>query len=82
LVSFTPRPLYRREKASGTHSIGRWVGPRVGLDAVAKRKRERPCPYITNGKSVIREKPSVIELKMEVWRGGKIVQIKLMKTDE
>jgi hypothetical protein len=27
-----------RERASGTHWIGGWVDPRVGLDAVVKRK--------------------------------------------
>jgi hypothetical protein len=27
----------------GTHWIGRWVGPRAGLDAVAKRKNLAPC---------------------------------------
>jgi hypothetical protein len=30
---FTPR-----ERASGTHWIGGWVGPRAGLDAVVRRK--------------------------------------------
>lgn len=33
VVSFTPRPLYSREKFSGTHRIGCWVDPIVGLDA-------------------------------------------------
>jgi hypothetical protein len=27
VVSFTPRPLYHRERALGTHWIGGWVGP-------------------------------------------------------
>jgi hypothetical protein len=31
-VSFTPRPLYPRERAPGTHCIGGWVDPRAGLD--------------------------------------------------
>jgi hypothetical protein len=35
---FTPRPLYPRVKAPGTHWIGDRVGPRAGLDAVVKRK--------------------------------------------
>jgi hypothetical protein len=34
---FTPR-----ERASGTHWIGRWVGPRAVLDAVVKRKSPSP----------------------------------------
>jgi hypothetical protein len=35
VVSFTLRPLYSRGNNS---KIGGWVGPRAGLDAVAKRK--------------------------------------------
>jgi hypothetical protein len=38
VVSFTPRPLYPRKRAPGTHWIGGWVGPRAVLDAVVKRK--------------------------------------------
>jgi hypothetical protein len=39
VVGFTPRPLYSSgEKASSTHWIGGWVGPRTGLDAMGKRK--------------------------------------------
>jgi hypothetical protein len=38
VVSFTPLPLYLRERAPGTHWIGGWVGPRAGLDDVEKRK--------------------------------------------
>jgi hypothetical protein len=38
VVSFTPRPLYPRERAPGTDWIGGWVGPRAVLDAVVKRK--------------------------------------------
>jgi hypothetical protein len=34
---FTPR-----EKTSGSHWIGGWVGPRAGLDAVVKRKIPSP----------------------------------------
>jgi hypothetical protein len=35
---FTPK-----ERNPGTHWIGSWVGPRAGLDAVAKRKIPFPC---------------------------------------
>jgi hypothetical protein len=35
MVSFTSRPLYLQEKSP---RIGGWVGPRIGLDIVAKRK--------------------------------------------
>jgi hypothetical protein len=38
VVSFTPQPLYPRERATGTHWIGGWVGPRTGLDDMEKRK--------------------------------------------
>jgi hypothetical protein len=43
VVSFTPRPLYPRERAPSTHWIGGWVGPRAGLDAEVKRKIPSPC---------------------------------------
>jgi hypothetical protein len=33
---FYPPPS-RRERATGTHWIGGWVGPRTGLDVVEKR---------------------------------------------
>jgi hypothetical protein len=36
VVSFTPRPLYPLERASGTHCIGGWVDPRGGLDSMEK----------------------------------------------
>jgi hypothetical protein len=42
VVSFTPRPLYLRERGPGTHWIGGWVGPRAILDAVVKRKIPTP----------------------------------------
>jgi hypothetical protein len=38
VVSFTPLPLYPRERAPGTHFIGGWVDPRAGLDDMDKRK--------------------------------------------
>jgi hypothetical protein len=31
------------ERAPYTHFIGGWVGPRVSLDAVVKRKISSPC---------------------------------------
>jgi hypothetical protein len=42
VVSFTPRPLYSQGRATGTHWIGGWVGSRVVLDAVVKRKIPSP----------------------------------------
>jgi hypothetical protein len=41
-VSFTPRPLYTREKAAGTNWIGDWVVSIAGLDEVARRRNS--CP--------------------------------------
>jgi hypothetical protein len=38
VVSFTPLPLYPRERAPGTHLIGGWVEPRADVDNVEKRK--------------------------------------------
>jgi hypothetical protein len=31
------------ERVPSTHSIGDWVDPRAGLDAVAKKKIPSPC---------------------------------------
>jgi hypothetical protein len=42
VVSFTPRPLYTQGRAPGTLWIGGWVGPRVGLDTVWKRRIPAP----------------------------------------
>jgi hypothetical protein len=41
VVSFTPQPLYPKERTPGTQWIGGWVGPRAVLDAV---KRKIPSP--------------------------------------
>jgi len=38
LVSFKPSHVIPREIDPDTHWIRRWVGPRAGLDTVAKRK--------------------------------------------
>jgi hypothetical protein len=38
VVSFTPRPLYPRERDTGTHFIRGLVDPRAGLDDMEKRK--------------------------------------------
>jgi hypothetical protein len=42
VVSFTPRPIYPRERTPGTHWIGVWVGPRAGLDSVVMKKFPAP----------------------------------------
>jgi hypothetical protein len=36
MVSFTPRKLYPGEGASGSHSVGCWLGPRDNLDVKEK----------------------------------------------
>jgi hypothetical protein len=38
VVRFTPRPIYPGERATVTHYIEGWVGPRAGLDEVEKIK--------------------------------------------
>jgi hypothetical protein len=38
VIGFTPRPLYPWEESRGTHWIGGWVDPRVGLDDMEKIK--------------------------------------------
>jgi hypothetical protein len=42
VISFTPRPLYPRERTSDTYWIGHWVDPRAVLDVVVKRKIPSP----------------------------------------
>jgi hypothetical protein len=46
VIRFTPRPLYPRERAPGTHCLGGWLSSRVCLDAVEKRKIYLPRPEI------------------------------------
>jgi len=41
-VSGQHHVLRPQGKASGMYWLGSWIGPRNGLDAVAKR--ENPCP--------------------------------------
>jgi hypothetical protein len=43
VVNFTPRPLYLQGKSHGIRWIGGWVGSRVVLNAVVKRKIPSPC---------------------------------------
>jgi len=45
VISFTLRPLYSGDTASGIYWIGGWVGFRAGTDAEAKRKT-LPLPGI------------------------------------
>jgi hypothetical protein len=37
----SPGRFTSRERAAGNHWIGGWVDPRVGLDAVVQRKRDK-----------------------------------------
>jgi hypothetical protein len=50
-VSFTPWPLYPRERAPGSHLIGGFVGPRAGLDAAVRRKIPNPSRDSNPGSS-------------------------------
>jgi len=43
VASFTPRPLYPRDKSPHTHSIWGWMGPRTGRNTVAKRINPNLC---------------------------------------
>jgi hypothetical protein len=43
VVSFTPRLFYPHGKSSRYHWLGGWVGSRVGLDTVSKRKIPSPA---------------------------------------
>jgi hypothetical protein len=43
VVSFTPLPLCPRGKNRGTPCIGGWVGPRAGLDELAKKEKWILC---------------------------------------
>jgi hypothetical protein len=38
VVGFTPQQLHHKEKYIGAQWTEDWVGPRVGVDAMAKRK--------------------------------------------
>jgi len=53
---FTPR-----EKATHTHWVGGWVGPRAILDAVAKRKTPSPCQE-SNPRTLIVQPVAQLEL--------------------
>jgi hypothetical protein len=38
VVKFTQRPICHRESSTRAHSIGRWLGPRLVLDALKTEK--------------------------------------------
>jgi hypothetical protein len=38
-----PAALYPRERTTGTHCTGGWVGPRAGLDTEVRGKSLRLC---------------------------------------
>jgi len=43
IVSFTPQPLYSWGKAHGIHWSRVWVGPRGGVNALAKKQFPAPA---------------------------------------
>jgi len=51
LVSFTPRPFYPRVRTPCSHCTEGWVGSRVGLDEVAKRRNPIIAPAWTEPRS-------------------------------
>jgi len=57
---FTPR-----ERASGTHRIGGWMGPRAGLKAAAKRKISCLCRESNPGRPA-----RVVVIIHMGWGGG------------
>jgi len=59
---FTPRG-----STAGTHCIGAWVGPRAGLDAVAKGKNLSPCRELNPSHSARRLVTDLTELPFR-WR--------------
>jgi hypothetical protein len=50
VVTFTPLPLYGLDREPVIHSIGGWVDPRAGLDAMEKRKISLPCRESNTGR--------------------------------
>jgi hypothetical protein len=51
VVSFTPRPLYSREKVPGNHYKWRLLGLTAGLDVVTKSKKSLPLKGIERSSS-------------------------------
>jgi hypothetical protein len=50
VVSFTSRPLYFKERTTGTHWIGGLIGPRASLDIAEYRKSLSLASYRTPGR--------------------------------
>jgi hypothetical protein len=48
--SSRPDRFIPEERASGTHLIGGWVGPRAGLDTAVKRKIRSPSLELNPGR--------------------------------
>ena len=55
VVDFTPRPLHHQERAAGTHWIEEWVGPRAGMDPLARIKLWFLCRSDCNAVTVLTE---------------------------
>jgi len=43
VISFRPQQIYSLGEVPGTHYIGGWEGPRVGLEVLEKRKSLATC---------------------------------------
>jgi hypothetical protein len=63
---FAPVALPPGERAHGTNLVGGWVGSRVDLDAVAKRKFPSPCWESKVGRatrSLMRKTQNMLRMK-------------------
>jgi hypothetical protein len=72
-----PSRFNPRERASGTHWIGGWVGPRGGMDTVSKRKiplylNELNMAYM-EGVLMLRVKKS-LELKYKYVQDTRVIK--------
>jgi hypothetical protein len=47
-----PSSIIPGERANGTHWMGGWMGPRVGLESVEKRKIPFPCCHLACSSSL------------------------------
>jgi hypothetical protein len=72
LISLTCQPLYPRERATGNHWIGGWVGPITGLDILEKRYTSHPCRVSNSGPSSRQSHPAYCDSQVIFffWGGG------------
>jgi hypothetical protein len=73
----TPAALPPGVTASGTHWIGRWVGPRAGQDAVAKQKGS---PFTARAWNLNPGRPahSLVTITTELLRLLKLINVRII----